>query len=278
MITVACDLCGADGHTLLFVKEGFPHVRCRTCGLVFVNPRRADHLASQIHTGTGTMGDERLTPQQERRLARDVAALGRYRRLNRLLEIGPGRGWFLAAALNAGWGAWALEINSQALGRLADLKLDGVITEPAEDFRCDPGSVDVVRMWDVIEHLTSPRRALANIFEVLRPGGLLTLATTNFASLSRWVNGPEWVYLNGADHIVLFEPATITRMLALVGFRQIHVRTRSFNLRRKLYHPERDLPVRSRLLMPIRKLVDAAIGLSPFGHQLIVTAHKGDEG
>jgi SAM-dependent methyltransferase len=158
------------------------------------------------------------------------------------------------------------------------LKLGRVITEPAEDFRCEPRSVDVVRMWDVIEHLTSPRKALTNIHEVLRPGGLVTLATTNFASLSRWVNGPEWVYLNGADHIVLFEPATITRMLALVGFTGIHVRTRSFNLRRKLYHPERDLPVRFRLLAPIRKFVDEAIGLTSYGHQLIVTAHKGNEG
>lgn len=278
MVNVACDLCGGDEHTLLFVKEDFRHVRCRGCGLVFVNPRLADHTKSQMSAGTGTMGDDRLTPSQERRFQREVASLERFRRLNRVLEVGAGRGWFLAAAVKAGWDAWAVEINSQALEHLTALNLARVITQPAEDFTCEPESVDVVRMWDVVEHLQSPRRALGNIHRALRPGGLLALATTNFASLSRWVNGPEWVYLNGSDHIVLFEPATITSLLGLVGFTAIRIRTRSFNLRRKLYHPERELPVCSRLLLPIRKLVDETIRLTPYGHQMIVTAHKRETG
>ncbi|MCA1960399.1 MAG: class I SAM-dependent methyltransferase [Desulfomonile sp.] len=220
------------------------------------------------------MGDEFLTPPQEKRLMHEVAVLEPFRRLNRVLEVGAGRGWFIAAALKAGWDAWALEINSQALERLAAVNPGRVIKEPAEDFQCDPGCVDVVRMWDVIEHLASPSRAVANIHRVLRPGGLLTLATTNFASLSRWVNGPEWVYLNGADHIVLFEPETIRRLLIQVGFTAISIRTRSFNLRRKLYHPERELPVRSKLLLPFRKIVDETIRLTLYGHQMIVTAVK----
>jgi len=274
MITIPCDLCGSEEYSLLFVKEGFRHVRCRECGLVFVNPRLADHTESQMCSGTGAMGDEHLTPSQERRLMREIAALEPYRHLNRILEVGAGRGWFLASAVRAGWDTWALEINSQALERLAALNLGRVITDPAEDFSCEPECVDVVRIWDVIEHLASPLRAVSNIHRALRWGGLLTLATTNFASLSRWVNGPEWVYLNGSDHIVLFEPATISRLLARVGFTAISIRTRSFNLRRKLYHPERELAARSRLLLPIRKLVDEAIGLTPYGHQMIVTAVK----
>ena len=146
--------------------------------------------------------------------------------------------------------------------------------DTAEDFDASAGSMDVVKMWDVIEHLQSPRKALTNIHRVLRPGGLLRLATTNFASLSRWVNGPEWVYLNGADHIFLFDPTTISRLLTQCGFSDIRIRTRSFNLRRKLYHPERELPVKLSFLRPFRKLVDAGVGITMYGHQMIVTAIK----
>jgi len=274
MIAMPCDLCGGDEHALLFEKEGFRHVRCLDCGMVFINPRLIDHLDVQRRAGTGTMGEDRLTPSQVRRLRKDLKRAEPYRKLNRMLEVGAGRGWFLAEASRQGWETWAVEINAQALERLAGLGLDRVIARPAEDFDAPAGSVDMIRMWDVIEHLGSPWRAVANVFRVLRLGGLLRLSTTNFASLSRWINGPEWVYLNGSDHIFLFEPATVTRLLEQSGFLEIRIRTRSFNMRRKLYYPEQQLPPSPLLLTPLRKLIDESIRFTKYGHQMIVDAVK----
>ena len=48
--TIPCDMCESLEHVLLFVKEGFRHVRCKSCGLVFVNPRLSDHLDIQTRT------------------------------------------------------------------------------------------------------------------------------------------------------------------------------------------------------------------------------------
>ncbi|MGO9568241.1 MAG: class I SAM-dependent methyltransferase [Desulfomonilaceae bacterium] len=220
------------------------------------------------------MGEDELTSAQKRRFGLEVAALEPFRRLNRMLEVGAGRGWFLSVAAQSGWETWAVEINRDAVQHLEAKGIHRIIVDTAEDFEASVRSMDVVKMWDVIEHLQSPRNAVTNIYRVLRPGGLLRLATTNFASLSRWVNGPEWVYLNGADHIFLFEPTTISRLLTECGFSHIRIRTRSFNLRRKLYHPERDLTVKFSFLRPFRKLVDAGIGLTKYGHQMIVTAIK----
>jgi SAM-dependent methyltransferase len=220
------------------------------------------------------MGEDSLTLAQENRLRKEVAAIEPFRRLNRMLEVGAGRGWFLSVAAQSGWETWAVEINRDAVQHLRSKGIDSIIVDTAEDFDASAGSMDVVKMWDVIEHLQSPRKALTNIHRVLRPGGLLRLATTNFASLSRWINGPEWVYLNGADHIFLFDPRTISRLLTQCGFSDIRIRTRSFNLRRKLYHPETDLPVKSSLFRPFRKLIDAAVGATMYGHQMIVTAIK----
>ncbi len=275
MTAVPCDLCGSENSSLLFVKEGFAHVRCRGCGLVFVSPRLRAHLETQRTSGTGAMGEERLTPVQERRLRREVQALAPHRVLNRMLEIGAGRGWFLHEAANAGWETWAVEVNVHALEHLAGRSIDRVIVQPAESFEAPSESFDVVRMWDVIEHLRSPRQAVTTLHRVLRKGGILHLATTNFASLSRWINGPDWVYLNGADHIHLFEPGSITRLLREAGFSDIRIRTRSFNLRRKRYHPETELPSTRSILSPFRKIVDTLIGFTPYGHQMIVTSVKG---
>ena len=273
-VTISCDVCGSADHRLLFNKEGFHHVRCSDCGMVFVNPRLAGHLDFQASSGTGAMGDDALSLRQRQRLRKELSSLEPFRRLNRVLEVGAGRGWFLLEASRAGWETWAVEINSSALDYLRNIPVSNLVVEPAEEFQVPAASVDVVRLWDVIEHLQSPRRAVANIHRVLRPGGLLRLATTNFASLSRMVNGPEWVYLNGSDHIQLFEPGTIRRLLADAGFRDVKIRTRSFNLRKKLYHPEREPAVGWSLWRPFRKLIDETIRLTSYGHQMVVTAVK----
>ena len=152
------------------------------------------------------MGDDSVSISQQRRFQKELSTMEPFRRLNRIIEIGPGRGWFLLEASRAGWDVLAVEINAQAVKFLQRNGIEQIIVQAAEECGSQGESVDVVRMWDVIEHFCSPRKALANAYRMLRPGGLLRLATTNFASLSRWVNGPEWVYLNGSDHIFLFEP------------------------------------------------------------------------
>ncbi len=276
MIRTPCDLCGCTDTDLLFEKEGFRHVRCISCGLVYVNPRLKDQLKIQTASGTGELGEDRISAAHERRIGKELRSLEKYRLRNRILEIGPGRGWFLRAAGQAGWETWAVEVNTTALSRLQALNLTRIVAAPAEEFDASPESADVIRIWDVIEHLQSPNKALTRIFTVLRPGGALRLATTNYASLSRMVNGPEWVYLNGADHIHLFTPKTIRAFLEAKGFRNIRVRTKSFNLRRKLYHPVRDLPPAVPLLVPFRKLIDEIIRITQYGHQMIVHAERPD--
>ncbi|MDQ1238396.1 MAG: hypothetical protein QG577_581 [Thermodesulfobacteriota bacterium] len=169
-----------------------------------------------------------------------------------------------------------MEVNNVARTRLKTLGLDKVLDCPAEEMGTPDDYFDVVRLWDVIEHLQSPSMVLKAIHKSLRTGGHLRLSTTNFASLSRMINGPDWVYLNGSDHIFLFEPPTIRSLLTQMGFASIRVRTRSFNLRRKRYHPEQDLSPRYHVLLPFRKIIDELIRMSSYGHQMIVTAQKAE--
>jgi 2-polyprenyl-3-methyl-5-hydroxy-6-metoxy-1,4-benzoquinol methylase len=273
-IRMACDLCNGQAHRLLFVKEGFSHVRCRDCGLVFVNPRLRNHIRGQIEGGTGAMGSDRLSPREQRHLERELKIMAPFRRTGRVLEIGAGFGWFLSAAARAGWETWALEVNRRALTRLARRGLDRIVDLPAEDFRAPARSMDAVRLWEVIEHLQSPRTVLHNSYEALRPGGLLRLSTPNFASWSHRICGPNWIYLNGADHIHLFEPATIARLLRRIGFDRIRIRTRAFKPERRCYHPPRRLPPPGRMIHAFRNLIHEMVRFTSFGHEMIVTAVK----
>ncbi|MGC8605251.1 MAG: class I SAM-dependent methyltransferase, partial [Desulfomonilaceae bacterium] len=244
MLETHCDLCGSENYETLFEKEGFRHVRCMKCALVYVNPRLKFHTDFQTVSGTGSMGEDYISGAQIHRICKELATLGNYRKLNRILEVGAGKGWFLSVARLVGWDTWAVEINIDAIQSLKQKGIKNIITSSAEDFDLSAESFDVVRIWDVIEHLESPKSLMEKVFKALRVGGMLRLSTTNYNSLSRIVNGPDWVYLNGSDHIVLFDPMTIQKLLLSVGFRRISVRTRSFNLRRKLYHPEKEIKIR----------------------------------
>ncbi|MFH0957559.1 MAG: class I SAM-dependent methyltransferase [Pseudomonadota bacterium] len=273
-IEVACDLCGSKESSVVFEKEGFRHVRCKKCGLVYVNPRLKGHLDFQRISGTGSMGEDRISSAQMSRICRELAIFGNYRRLNKILEIGAGRGWFLSVAMDLGWKTWAVEINRDAIANLVQKGIKNIIVSSAENFEAGKETFDAIRVWDVIEHLESPLQCLHRVYDCLRPGGLLRLSTTNFNSLSRFVNGPEWVYLNGSDHIILFDPVTITKLLKAAGFLRISLRTRSFNLRKKLYHPEREIKNRFHPLAPFRKFIDEMARFSRLGHQMIVEAVK----
>lgn len=274
LVSVPCDLCGRWEADTLFVKEGFPHVRCTGCGLVRVSPRRRDHLLAQRDEGTGQMGEEKPNQRHLQWLKAQVNRLERYRGTGSLLEIGPGMELFLDTAAESGWETWAVEINRQAAGRLADDGRHRVLTGSIAEAELPDGRFDAVRLWDVIEHLESPTGALKTIFRALRPGGALLLSTPNLASLSFKTNGPDWIYLNGADHIHLFEPDTIRDLLGRTGFETVRLTTHDFNLKKKLYFPEQTLPHGRPLIKPFGNLLRKVVPLIGQGHQMIVLATR----
>ncbi len=271
-VFVPCNVCNGSDHSEMFNKEGFKHVRCDNCGHVFVNPRLASHVAFQECGGTATMGDMSLTSAQRKRLTKQVKAFEKHRVNNLIVEIGPGMGWFLQTAKDLGWETIGVEVNREIATKLRNMGITQIFSGSMESVELPESQADVVRLWDVIEHLEDPKLALMKCRASMREGGCLQISTTNFASLSRIVNGPEWVYLNGADHIHLFEPKTISDLLLRTGFKDINIRTRSFNLRKKLYHPEKVIHRAPIWLRPFRKIIDELIRFTSYGHQMIVHA------
>ena len=101
------------------------------------------------------------------------------------------------------------------------------------------GSVDVVILSEVVEHLVDPDGGLAELYRVLRPGGHLVLSTPNLAawfnrglllagiqpifsevSLRRVYGRPGQVV---AGHLRLYTKRALTGFLADLGFTDIRV-------------------------------------------------------
>jgi Methyltransferase domain len=70
----------------------------------------------------------------------------------------------------------------------------------------------------VIEHLHDPAGDLRRIYGLLRPGGLMWIATPNLEALGLRRFGRDWLGLDPPRHLVLFTRASLERLLRETGF------------------------------------------------------------
>jgi 2-polyprenyl-3-methyl-5-hydroxy-6-metoxy-1,4-benzoquinol methylase len=147
----------------------------------------------------------------------DLLGLGAHRR-GRLLDIGCGSGDFLARMHALGWSVQGLEPDPEA-ARLAAQRhgLDvRTGTLPHPDFQA--GTLDVVTLHHVIEHLHDPEATLREARRLLVPGGLLALATPNIDSLGAKAFGAAWLHWDPPRHLHLFSPRSLAILLERAGF------------------------------------------------------------
>jgi SAM-dependent methyltransferase len=144
----------------------------------------------------------------------------RYRPVaGRVLEVGCGLGHLLGF-LSEWYEVFGVDINAWALsearrnvpgGHFAVLSAEQL--RPFLD-----GSFHVVIAKHVVEHLSDPDRAIAEMARVLVPGGMLLLATPNTASLARSIKKEKWVGYKDHTHINLRPPEAWLESLSQNGF------------------------------------------------------------
>src|SRR2546423_1145175 len=131
----------------------------------------------------------------------------------RLLDVGAGRGRFVAAARAAGYDATGLE---PAPGRVAAATAEhhvALATRGIEEADVAPGSQDAVSLWHALEHVEAPGEATARVASWLRPGAGLLVGVPNLGSLQARIGGERWFHLDVPRHRTHF---TVSGLLALL--------------------------------------------------------------
>jgi SAM-dependent methyltransferase len=236
---IACPLCADERHTRLFVKRGYPIVRCDVCTLVFANPQvdeeriLAEYLAPD--ESANDLWVDVLT--SARQLELDRAKFGEildelepYRGEGRLLDVGTAIGLFLDLARQRGWSGIGTEFGARALAYARDELGLEVYDRPLAELGLEPASFDVVTLNSVLEHVNRPLELLAEVGEVLRPGGALYLIVPNVDSLACRVLHERAATFDGRNHLVYFSPATLRDALARSGFEVVETHTRVSSL------------------------------------------------
>jgi SAM-dependent methyltransferase len=212
METVNCDLCGADDTELVLEEKDLLHriggtfylVRCRQCGLMYLNPRPTIEEIARYYPGdyqpyTTINEDDSVIVRLDHR----YGASKRYRAVvaradvkeGRVLDIGCSTGEFL-----------------DAMRRLN--VFSGTLTEA----HYPDAFFDVVTLWNVFEHLHQPRATLIEIARITRPDGLLVMSLPNPDCIEAKVFGPYWAGLDAPRHLYIYSRHTLEQVLILTGF------------------------------------------------------------
>lgn len=231
---VPCPSCGGSSHTELFVKRGYPIVRCGDCGLVFSNPQVvADVVLDEYREGgSNDLWVDVLTSPRQLELDRAKFAeildeLEPHRGDGRLLDVGTSIGLFLSLAGERGWQGLGTEFGRRALAYARDeLGVEAVDT-PIEQL---DGRYDVVTVLSVLEHVNEPRAFLREVARLLEPGGATYLIVPNVDSLATRVLHERAATFDGRNHLLYFSPRTLRDLLEREGFEVVSTRTRVASL------------------------------------------------
>lgn len=251
LILVPCAVCGGTDFALVHpggldpaldaaqyfsssrVSAAYPDiVRCRVCELVMANPRDDEATLARVY---GQMADEAYDREEANRTraAEELKGLvlAEQRPPARLLDMGCASGFFVAQASAAGFDVTGADASHWMIER-AKQRCPGAkfAVGGLETLSFGP-EFDVITLWDVLEHVHSPRDVIQRLGAWLKPGGLLLMSMPNAASFVARALGPRWVLLL-REHLWYFSPATIGRLLPQCGFELARAETKwvSFSL------------------------------------------------
>ncbi|MGH2947282.1 MAG: class I SAM-dependent methyltransferase [Solirubrobacteraceae bacterium] len=137
----------------------------------------------------------------------------------RLLDVGCANGAFVARMGELGWCAEGIDPDAEAVAgaRAAGLAVTEAMLEAIDDAE-HAGAYDAITLSHVIEHVHDPAADLERARRLLRPGGMLWIATPNLESLGHRRFGRDWLGLDPPRHLVLFTRGSLDELLRRAGF------------------------------------------------------------
>jgi 2-polyprenyl-3-methyl-5-hydroxy-6-metoxy-1,4-benzoquinol methylase len=158
-----------------------------------------------------------LTTNRRQRFDKRIGYLPYPGKGARVLDVGCGNGCFLMQMRAAGWEVSGVEPDpiAAAAAAAAGINVRTGLLEPGTQ---PEKYYDAVTLNHVIEHLHYPVETLRTCRQVLKPGGMIFIATPNFASTGHRLFGRDYFPLDPPRHLVLFTAGSLQAALRTAGF------------------------------------------------------------
>lgn len=198
-----CPLCDSKQFNFLFTKDGFDHMVCNSCDLIFTLQIIDQSKFQYMEEGEegDSYGERKETPiikELDRKKFEVVfEEITKHAKIKNIFDIGSQAGTFLD---------WAKEKHSiigheyhTPLRNIAKRKGHEVMNDDLETIRFDK-EFDLITAWDYLDHLLNPREVIMNLSKCLRKDGLFFFAINNRDSLSARIMHEHSTIFIGPHH------------------------------------------------------------------------------
>lgn len=213
-----CLVCG--GSDFLPYYKGL--IKCESCDFVTADLDIEGLDLSTIYGKDYFAGNEYVDYIQDKESLQDnfrerLKSILKYKDSGYLIDVGCAYGFFLDLAKEF-FQVKGYEICQDAVDFARRMSLAVECRDfPEEDIPHD--SVDVITLWDVIEHLAEPQRYVVQANRVLRHNGLLCITTGDLGSLNARLRKEKWRMIHLPTHLHYFSKETLRMLLENNGFR-----------------------------------------------------------
>ena len=233
-----CIICNNSDSALITIEDQLLVVRCRVCGLIYVDSESPGEVESQaqhwedlyfdLHTNSPDRYESRKI--LFRKFLKSKKGKMLLERKNRVLDIGCGKGLFLHLLSRMGikeiYGLDTSEIAIQFMKKRNGIN---AFAGDLKDANYRDNFFDLITLWDVLEHIPDATLILTEIRRILRKGGILYIRVPNahYLLFKYFIWGkifkqekcfiPKYHYYN-------FSPGNLRRILKKAGFERIDIR------------------------------------------------------
>lgn len=224
-----CPLCGEPERRVLYDAAPLAVAECVRCRHVYTAPRLRAAARKRLYDEgyvsaeaeadvllPGYADNEKVFLDDARTRLQTIA---RYAvRPGRVLDVGAGGGFFLAAAREEGWDVAGTDLSDAMIAHCN--KTFGIRLGRGDFARMHfaPGLYDLVTLWHVLEHVEDVRTVLARAHKALARRGLLAVAVPDIGSTNARRYGGRWVNLQPQVHLHHFRERVLNRLLCETGF------------------------------------------------------------
>jgi len=252
MLEVRCNLCGSDNCAVIYKtgndapaavitsykitehKTDMPVriVKCRKCGLIYVNPQPEESDITAVYTDMLDecyIGEEMGRRISSRSILKDLKRLSKN---GRLLDVGCAAGFLLDEARKEGWEVCGVELSRWAADYARKtLGIKDVFYGKLGSAGFADNYFDAAVIKDTIEHLTNPKGTLIEIRRILKPNGILCVNTPDIGSLISRILKARWWGVKQL-HLYYFDRKRLSELLKNTGYVPVRFKShaRAFTL------------------------------------------------
>jgi SAM-dependent methyltransferase len=224
-IEVDCIFCGKGSKRIAWEENGFTGKQCE-CGLLYVSPRPSLQEITEWYNSkeADLSARSRIESELLSRLngRHRLKLLRKYQSKGRLLEIGPGGGYFLDESRRAGFEPFGVELNLRQAEFIKEQLNIPVEIDPFTESSFAGIDFDIICHFDVVSHFYDPIFEFKKFSKSMQDGGILFFETGNGGDLShRWLRFIG--HLQYPQHLFLFSKKNIEQLCTQTGFEIIRI-------------------------------------------------------